>query len=334
MAYDNGGGGLRLRSGGTIINSTFYNNTEEREGGGIGVEFNDTDAGTPGIQTSPFILQNSILVGNTARNVANGHQIRVSNMDAANVVTLQHNLIAGGADPMGTDQGVVYTTPGSGNITEENTVDESDVAVVFASTDAMNTNYLRLAAGSPAVNVGNNLYLNNGTPGNLSDDITTDVAGETRIQNGTVDLGAYESDLKAAQTITFTAPADDGMGSVGTVALTATTNAAGLFVSFSIETTPDGIATLTNNGDGTGTLVITGGGTVVVTASHNGDETYEAAVDVMRTITIQRVEATIFRVTTTGAGNQSGDSWTNAMALQEALVAAFCGRRPNLDSSR
>ena len=179
---------------------------------------------------------------------------------------------------MGTDQGVVYTTPGSGNITEENTVDESDVAVVFASTDAMNTNYLRLAAGSPAVNVGNNLYLNNGTPGNLSDDITTDVAGETRIQNGTVDLGAYESDLKVAQIIAFSS---GDLGTVGTEIELMATASSTLPVTFAITgefkadgTTPataGSVATL-----GGAVLTPTGIGTVVVTASQVGNEVYEA----------------------------------------------------------
>ena len=165
------GGGVRFLHGGTVINSTFYNNTVGNFGGGIIVYFNTNN---------PFILQNSILIGNRV--------FSVQNTNAANIVTLQNNLIAGGA------AGIGYSNPGTGVITEENTTDQSDASVVFASTDAMNANYLRLKTGSPAVNAGNNAYLNNGTPANPDDDIKTDAEGNARIQGGTVDLGAYESD--------------------------------------------------------------------------------------------------------------------------------------------
>ena len=147
-------------------------------GGGIRVDFT---------LNNPFILQNSILVGNTAGSANSGHQVHVNNADAANVVTLQNNLIAGGADPMGTDQGVVYQTPGSGNITEAGTVDAA-AAAVFASLDASEEDYLRLKAGSPAVNAGNNAYI-------IPTGIMTDVAGRPRILARIVDLGAYESGM-------------------------------------------------------------------------------------------------------------------------------------------
>ena len=174
-AADNGGGVL-LMAGATIVNATFYNNRTTSSGGAIAVGTNN-----------PFTLQNSILVGNAAADAASGHQVRVNNSNAAHVITLQNNLIEGGADPMGTDQGVTYQTPGSGNITQTDTVDEDDTAVVFASTTAGEANYLRLVDGSPAVNAGNDTYIPAG--------ITTDAAEAMRIQGGTVDLGAYESAL-------------------------------------------------------------------------------------------------------------------------------------------
>ena len=159
-AFGGGGGGIWFNSGGTVINSTFYNNTTTGQGGGIWVRFNDGDRDMDGVQVSPFILQNSILVGNTAADAAFGHQIRVFNADAAHIVNIQNNLIAGGTGDEDSGAGLVYETPGASGITEENTVDVSNASVVFASTDASATaTFLRLATGSPAINAGNNSYI-------------------------------------------------------------------------------------------------------------------------------------------------------------------------------
>ena len=264
------GGGVSLNAGSTIVNSTLYNNTTGGQGGGIRVEFN---------ADNPFILRNSILVGNTARDAAAGHQVRVSNTDAADVATLQNNLIEGGADPLGTDQGVVYTTPG-GSIMQTGTVDAA-AAAVFASTAANEANYLRLKDGSPAISAGNNDYLNNGTPGNTDDDVTTDAAGAVRIQGGTVDLGAYESDTKLTQTIMFT------LATTGTVNdkidLTATAGA-GLEVTFA--SSDEAVAAI-GTGVDAGKLVLKTEGSAIITASQSGDDTYTAAMDVTQTIMVE-----------------------------------------------
>ena len=171
------GGALWIRRGGMIINSTFYNNTTTSgQGGGVFINFSGS--------TSSFTLQNSILIGNTAMDAASGRQVYVNNTDAAHKVNIQHNLIEGEADPMGTDQGIVYAGATSANITEDNTIGESDPAVVFVTTDATQLSFLRSATGSPVLNAGNNNY--------VPTEIMTDVAGAVRIQDGTVDLGAYE----------------------------------------------------------------------------------------------------------------------------------------------
>ena len=287
------GGGLFLGgfNGGTVINSTLYNNSAGRGGGGLYV-----------VNFSfPFILQNSILVGNTATN--DGDQVYVGTRDPADVATLQNNLIAGGADPMGTDQGVVYNIPGSGNITQTGTVDAT-AAAVFASTTSSNANYLRLRAGSPAVNAGNNDYLNNGTPSNTEDDIKTDAAGAARIQNGVVDLGAYESDLKAAQIIAFSS---DDAGDVGTDIELMATASSTLPVTFAItgEFEADGTTRATDGtvatlADGSSTLILTGVGMVDITATQAGNTNY---ADTMQTQTItvsQGTQTITFTSDTTG----------------------------------
>ena len=294
---------------GTVINSTLYNNTTPNSvGGGIFVLFNRFN------RNNPFILQNSILVGNTARDAASGRQVYVDNEDAANVATtLQNNLIEGGANPMGTDQGVTYRIPGSANITQTGTLDAT-AAAVFASTDAMNTNYLRLRTGSPAVGAGNNDYLNNGTPANTDDDIKTDAAGDVRIQGGTVDLGAYESAFAAPtpQIIDFTLA---NTGTVGDkIDLTAAADS-GLEVTF---TSSDETVAAIGTGADAGKLVLKAEGTTIITASQDGDDTYAAATDVTQTIT---VEAAGTQTPTTHTGDISVTTQAEVDALRTSLTA-------------
>ena len=284
------GGGLVFSTGGTVINSTFYNNTTDTQGGGIAVFFNDTHV-MVGIQTNSFTLQNSILIDNTATTAGDAvylvyeAPLMPSNIEA----TIDRNLLGSGMADLGV--GVydrvtsIYTDDrlaNAWNVTLSNTIKESDAAVVFASTDAVNADYLRVAAGSPAVNSGNNNYIPTG--------ITTDAVGNIRIQGGRIDLGAYESDVKLTQEISFIAPAADESGTVGQtipISLTAMTTAMGLFVTFSIDPAT-GVATLTDNGDGTGSLTLDGAGTVIVTASQAGNATYESATPVTRTITVTK----------------------------------------------
>ena len=300
------GGGIAFDAGGTLINSTFYNNTVTGRGGGISVFYDDND----GVQTVPFTMQNNLLIGNSA--VTSGDQMYVNNTDAAHVVQIQNNLIAGGAS------GIAYATPNAVGIMDTNTVTESDSSVVFASTTADEDNYLRLKAGSPAVNVGNNDYVNNASPA-----ITTDLVGAVRIRRGRVDLGAYESDLKGKQVISFTL-ATTKLPAGDTIRLMATTNA-GLQVTFAItkellldssEATTGAVATLSDK-----VLTLIGAGTATITASQSGDDTYAAAEDITQTITV--TDPVIRRVTMDGDTGRDGSTWATAMTLQAALASTF-----------
>ena len=173
---------------------------------------------------------------------------------------------------MGTDQGVTYQTPGSGNITQTDTVAESDAAVVFASTDVANANnYLRLKAGSPAANVGNNDYVRNATP-----PITTDAAGAMRIQGGTVDLGAYESaPAPTAPTIALSGTGITGDATPGyTVSVAADVGTLDVMVDIGGSATQwtvttDDAAITTNLAP----ITMTGDGTAVITISDNPSTT-------------------------------------------------------------
>ena len=270
------GGGAYFSSGGTVINSTFYSNTSNNQGGGL---FFRTNA-------IPSTLRNSLLIGNTAADNASGHQVYVDNTDAAHVVNLQNNLIAGGLT--GTTAGIIYSTAGALDLREAGTVNASDVATVFASTDAMNADFLRLAVGSPAIGAGNNDYVDNAVP-----PITIDAAGRTRIVDGTVDLGAYES--KATQTIMFTTPT--ATGAAGTEIALEATASSGLDVTFMI-TGGTGTATIA---DGTNTLRLTGIGTVEITATQAGNDDYAATTETQTIMVSQGTQVIAFTSDDAGA---------------------------------
>ena len=188
-------GGLSFSAGGTVINSTFYNNTATERGGGIEASFVDIDPDMTGVQTNPFNLQNSILIDNTATTAGNAIYLVDSEapLNATDIkAVMDYNLIGGGMTDLGfgllNTSDTTYTAVAIVNATNvaiTNMIEESDAAVVFTSTNAENDDFLRLRDGSPAINAGNDAYATE----------STDAAGEMRIQSGKVDLGAYESAL-------------------------------------------------------------------------------------------------------------------------------------------
>jgi hypothetical protein len=155
-----GGGMHNWTSDPTLTNVTFSGNTASVDGGGM-ANWNGS---------SPA-LTNCILWGNTA---ANGAQIYNDGSP-----TISYNLVEGGcpaestcdhlidADP----QFVHNPDPGDGDWTTPDDNDYGD---------------LRLQLTSPAINAGDN-----SAPGLVG--VTTDLAGQRRIQGGTVDMGAYEA---------------------------------------------------------------------------------------------------------------------------------------------
>ena len=308
------GGGLLFFSGGTVINSTFYNNTATERGGGIWVFQGDIDFGMDGVQTNPFNLQNSLLMGNTATIAGNAIYLvdGVAPLNATDIeASIDHNLISGGMEDLGVglyDQDAdTYTDvpfADATNVVLTNTIEESDTTAVFASLVAIEEGYLHLRAGSPAVNAGNNDYLNNGTPGNPDDDIETDAAGEDRIQNGVVDLGAYESVFKGTQVLTFTS---DDAGTVGTdIELVATASSTlpvtfAITVEFEVDgTTPSTTGEVATLADGSTTLRLTGIGTVEITATQEGNANYVMATQTQIITVSQGTQTLTFTSDTTG----------------------------------
>ena len=252
-----GGGGAYFEEGNmtTVTNCTFYDNESVGRGGGIAAT------------NFPFNLRNSIFIDNRAHE---GPEIYLFNL-VGDVADIDHNLIEGGSTA------VVLDSSPSATISIQNTIDGGDASVVFASTDADDDNYLRLKEFSPAVGVGNNGYLNNGTA-DPDDDIKNDAAEAMRIQAVTVDLGAYESAFATptAQTITFTSPAKGPAGSTITLTATATSMGAVTYAVTEVQdadgnvvtgVAADAVATL-----GGTTLTLVAVGTVTVTALQTGGD--------------------------------------------------------------
>ncbi|UCF04138.1 MAG: hypothetical protein JSV33_09295 [bacterium] len=173
------GGGLYVSDmTGTITNALFSGNSAEYGGGmGIGtstvtvanVTFSDNSATSGGglysHLWSTLTLVNAIFWGNTA--TVSGDEIH--RYDSTPVIS--YSLIEGCGGSGGGWEGSLGTDGG-------NNIDADPQFV-----DAPGGDY-HLTAGSPAIDAGNN-----GVP----DLPTTDIEGNPRIDNGTIDMGAYES---------------------------------------------------------------------------------------------------------------------------------------------
>ena len=198
---------------------------------------------------------------------------------------------------------------------------EADEGLVFESTATDNDDYLRLKDGSPAISAGNNDFLNNGTPDNTEDDVTTDLAGNVRIQGGTVDLGAYESDTKLAQTIAFTLPTP---GTVGEKPDLIATSDASLEVTFA--SSDEAVAAIGTGADA-GKLVLKIAGMATITASQSGNDTYAAATPVTQVIMVEtagsQAQTIMFTLAGTGTvGNRIDLSATTDSGLEVTFASS------------
>ena len=172
-AYDCGGGMTNIVSFPEIINCIFSGNSAGTWGGGI-----------CNFQSSP-ILTNCTLCGNTAQEMGSGiYNHTVSKPVITNCIIWDNY----GEQLSGI---LFYTTasysniqdglPGDGNINADPLFVDADGDDDIVGTIDDN---LRLRAGSPCINSGSNDA--------VSTDIDTDLEGNPRINNGVVDMGAYE----------------------------------------------------------------------------------------------------------------------------------------------
>ena len=163
-----GGGGLETASPNIeIINSTFSGNAAGGNGGGVST-------------TSPNLTIDNTVIWNNQDSSGIG-EASASLSGAAD--SIDYSLIQG-QNPIGTGN-LDGNDPGN---------DPQFVIPVDLGAAPTASGNLRLKYGSPVVDMGDNLAL---PPG-----ILVDLAGNTRIHNGIVDLGAYELQLACPATPT------------------------------------------------------------------------------------------------------------------------------------
>jgi predicted outer membrane repeat protein len=169
------GGGMQLYyAEATLTNVVFWANSAAGSGGGMnyywsaaaltnvtfwGNAASGNGGGIYSYQPTNLGLNNTILWGNSAG--FDGNQI----YNTTGPVTLSYSLVEGGLPPGCVDGGNnVYADP------------------LFVEASGGD---LRLLPGSPAIDAGDNAAVPSG--------VTTDIAGNPRIVDETVDMGAYES---------------------------------------------------------------------------------------------------------------------------------------------
>jgi predicted outer membrane repeat protein len=201
------GGGMAIANteGPLLINVTFANN-DALQGGGL---YNANS-----LIANSATLHNSILWGNTAS--SGGNQIYNQSANP----TLHYTLFAnGGNDVSGSPN----------NPASSNNLNRDPLFVDPAGSD------FRLSAISPAVNAGDNAQI----PG----DVTTDLAGNARIQQGTVDMGAFEVQPGDYQSVCRSGLAQGGTYIFASTGVTATVDTLGslseLCVTLSQSNHPD-----------------------------------------------------------------------------------------------
>ncbi|MEM7797805.1 MAG: choice-of-anchor Q domain-containing protein [Chloroflexota bacterium] len=164
QSRERGGGILFISSNVTATNLSVVGNATPAFGGGIGNLFGD------------LTLANSIIDNNRSLGASNTITASIFNL-GGNLVTF-NSLIAnsGGSANWNSDLGV----DGGNNLD----LDPLFIATVDPLTAPTTSGNLQLQLASPAINAGITL--------SYTSSINTDIAGNERIQNGIIDMGAYE----------------------------------------------------------------------------------------------------------------------------------------------
>jgi len=163
-----GGGALLYESGAIMNNCALINNSAELNGGGVSLNYGGT-------------LHNCTLSGNAASGNGGG-VLMTQGGTMHNCIVWSNQASSSGNDIFtdGVNTEILYTCSSDGIISGTNNCITNNPQFL----DSVNSNY-QLRAGSPCVNTGDNIY----APTNVT---PVDLAGNQRIVDRTVDMGAYE----------------------------------------------------------------------------------------------------------------------------------------------
>ncbi len=189
------GGGVHIDHSGTVADCIISGNTASYEGGGIACSYggevansmvvdNMADYGGGILHEFGGSTLNCLIVKNTGREAMISLNAQVMNCTIAG--NHGYGVLLDGLD--GFPRGVMANCIVSGNSDGAYFYNSGDKYNIYSGSlpafiDAANGDY-RLQIGSPCIDAGSNSH----TPE------TSDLAGNTRIVNGTVDIGAYEYD--------------------------------------------------------------------------------------------------------------------------------------------
>lgn len=276
------------KSRGDWVNNVFYNNTSTSKGGVIAIF-----GGNSHNQTRVI---NNTFYNNICTNGTDGDVVYSDN---ANAAKFQNNIFAGNTNPAFK---IVNTAP----IIQHNLIEGSNYGLgtdnIHATATFTNTatGDFSLTNQSYGVGAGDNSL--------LPPTYITDFMGNTRIQNTTIDMGAYESNLDAA-TLVFTNNYTKLMSDPD-FSIAATSNSSGIIT----YTVVEGISVQVS-----GTIAdIMDAGVSIIEVNVAGDATHNPAVGY---ITVD-VTANNFFVDKDATGDNTGESWTNAFnKLEDALAA-------------
>ncbi|MDJ1499580.1 MBG domain-containing protein [Xanthocytophaga agilis] len=247
---------------------------------------NATTAGAVyGDNTSSLAIYNSVVYGNS------------SGITTLGTLTNEYSLIQGITANSGTHMLDGATNP------------QFILAPSFATAPFATGNY-QVILGSPLVNAGKNaLY-----PGlNVT---SNDLAGNSRITHHAdgsfIDIGAYENTGSIAQTIS----ASNTIKTYGDIDFEpGATTSSGLVVSYSSSNTSVALPYQDATDGNKWKIRIVAAGTVTITGSQLGNNTYDVAPEVTFTLTINKAPLTIIANNDTRAYNGSGYTGGNGVTF-------------------
>ncbi len=226
------GGGVVNADALTMINTTISGNTVTGSGSDDGGGAIDHFAGL-------LTIRNSTIVGNTAPNTAGGTRGGVW-VETGDIATITNTLLADNGAGNCTLDGTL--TAGVDSMSDDatcgvsvTTVSDAALTLPALANNGGSVQTHALLTGSPAINAGSNANIGDDLADldgdtNTTEDVPFDARGVgfPRVQQTTVDIGAYESNIMTLPGVTISPftinPVQEGANTSYTIVLTAPPN--------------------------------------------------------------------------------------------------------------